>query len=168
MQKILRYRLLEILIDRNNTEGKINYHFIVLNEIDNYSLDPIMICLETPLTTEEILNRSYLIGYGDDLTHAIPTNRIQDIYTFEDKGVLDQYREQRRNVKTTREIQDERQADLNRQALSVSDSYRKNLVSNLRDQMAELDYKIMEAGNLTRKELEKERAEIQRRIQKWS
>ena len=108
MKRILEYKLSEELKDIKNNKGEMLYHFIVINETDKYSLDRLMIFFESTLTEDEIINRSYITGTENNMKHTIPTNTISDIFTFEDKNVLEEYKKQREKVKTTRQMQDER------------------------------------------------------------
>jgi hypothetical protein len=140
MNKILRFKLSEELVDIENNKGKMLYHFIVTNEVDAYSLDKLMIFFESSLTNKEILNRSEIIGVTGEMEHAIPTNTILGIFTFKDKKILEEYKESRKNFYTTRKIQDQRQADLNWQTLLVSKEFRENEIEEIEEKIRDLPY----------------------------
>lgn len=164
MKRILSFELSEELKDNKNTEGKILYHFIVTNETDNYSLDRLMIFFESTLTEDEIMNRSYIIGTENNIRHTIPTSIILRIFTFEDKKVLEEYKAERKNIYTTREIQDKRQADLNWQALTVNREFRDYYVEKLQNEIEDIEYRMYDADRLTVKQLQKEREDLEKKM----
>lgn len=164
MKRILEYKLIEELEDIKNNKGEVLYHFIVTNETDKYSLDRLMIFFESTLTEDEILNRSYITGIENNMKHTIPTNTISDIFTFEDKDILEEYKKQREKVKTTRQIQDERQADMNWQALTVNRKFRDYYVEKLQNEIENIEYRMYDADRLTLKQLQKEREDLEKRM----
>lgn len=164
MKRILEYKLSEELKDIKNNKGEMLYHFIVTNETDKYSLDRLMIFFESTLTEDEILNRSYITGIENNMKHTIPTNTISDIFTFEDKNSLEEYKKQREKVKTTRQIQDERQADMNWQALTVNREFRDYYVEKLQNEIENIEYRMYDADRLTAKQLQKEREDLEKRM----
>lgn len=164
MKKILEYKLSEELKDIKNNKGEMLYHFIVTNETDKYSLDKLMIFFESTLTEDEILNRSYITGIENNMKHTIPTNTISGIFTFEDKNILEEYKKQREKVKTTRQIQDERQADMNWQALIVNREFRDYYVEKLQNEIENIEYRMYDADRLTVKQLQKEKEDLEKRM----
>lgn len=164
MKRILEYKLSEELKDIKNNKGEMLYHFIVINETDKYSLDRLMIFFESTLTEDEIINRSYITGTENNMKHTIPTNTISDIFTFEDKNVLEEYKKQREKVKTTRQMQDERQADMNWQALSINREFRDYYVQKLQNEIDHIEIRMFNADELTIEELKKEREDLEKRI----
>lgn len=164
MKRILEYKLSEELKDIKNNKGEMLYHFIVTNETDKYSLDRLMIFFESTLTEDEILNRSYITGIENNMKHTIPTNTISDIFTFEDKNSLEEYKKQREKVKTTRQIQDERQSDMNWQALTVNREFRDYYVEKLQNEIENIEYRMYDADRLTAKQLQKEREDLEKRM----
>ena len=157
METIRNFKLSEELVDTENNKGKMLYHFIVINGVDRWDLDKLMIFFESTLTNKEILNRSEIIGVTGEMEYAIPTNTILGIFTFKYKKVLEEYKEIRKKTYTTREIQDKRQADLNWQTLSVSKEFRENEIEEIEERIRHLpydsDYEFEEMKEL-KKELE--------------
>lgn len=166
METIRNFKLSEELVDTENNKGKMLYHFIVTNGVDRWDLDKLMIFFESTLTTKEILNRSEIIGVTGEMEHTIPTNRILDIFTFEDKKALEEYKEIRKKTYTTREIQDKRQADLNWQTLSVSKEFRENEIEEIEERIRHLPYESDYESDYEFEEMKKLKKELEDRVKR--
>lgn len=160
METIRNFELSEELVDTKNNKGEMLYHFIVINQVDRFSLDKLMIFFESTLTIDEIVNRPYITGANSDTEQGIPTNTILRIFTFKDKKVLEEYKKIREQTYTTREIQDKRQADLNWQTLLVSKEFRENEIEELEKRIRHLEYD----SNYEFEEMKKLKKELEDRV----
>lgn len=154
MLEILKYELEVELVDKkiNNSEKK-EYHFIVLNEHDKNNLDPIMYFFESNLSSDEILNKSYIVGTFEEneekVELAIPTHRIKEIVTYQNKDkVLEEYKIQRYDIITTRDIQINNQEEQVWNMLKLNEEYGRKTIKVLDEQIEELLFRDRSYGLL--------------------